>query len=270
MSFASGDAFPYPVNNEQTAVTNEYVVSPAVPSGAIRVVVRWTKKEADAGHGYTGGLYSGQPFDLAGEVGTSEGSHVTISDFVGTPQYDYTCSGMSLVGSYWTPSANGTSTCRPLQDEGMPAGYVFAHREANVQQTYVSSFTVDTSMFGGSRTEPIAFYVENFGASEIFSSQNSNLRVDVYTYRSGQVASSVYAPTQTFEIKNAQKSTNTQATSWHVFNITPDNGQGNIVIPAGGTPWKIQPVQSVKTSRCYVEKSMYPDVQCEPPSSVTP
>jgi hypothetical protein len=245
-------------------------VSPAVPSGAIRVVVRWTKKEADAGHGYTGGLYSGKPFDLAGEVGTSQGSHVTISDFVGTPQYDYTCSGMSLVGSYWAPSANGTSTCRPLQDEGMPAGYVFAHREANVQQTYVSSFTVDTSMFGGSRTEPIAFYVEDFGASEIFSSQNSNLRVDVYTYRSGQVASSVYAPTQTFEIKNAQKSTNTQATSWHVFNITPYNGQGNIVIPAGDTPWKIQPVQSVKTSRCYVEKSMYPDVQCEPPSSVTP
>jgi hypothetical protein len=176
------------------------------------------------------------------------------------------CSQMKLINSYWVPTANISAFygfCTPLQDNA--GGHTFAHLTAEATNTRIQSYTIDTAMFADARNEPTALYVSDGSLSgPIYRSQNSKLQVEIYTYHAGQLGvSSVYRPTQTFEIKNANHSTNSLAKFWHVFNITPDVA-GSVAIP-GSAKWRIKTVQSVRSDQCDVEHSIYESVTCPTP-----
>lgn len=231
-----GDLFPYHVDNNQQQVTNEFVYSPAVPDKTFRVVVRWTSQEKNAGAMFFGNAYSQSLASEQNFTGVVSGASATKCDF-GYRENNY------FIPSPRCESYYATST--------------FVHPFGNTPNVYVQSFTINTEKIRAGKRSPIAFFVGSMGESSerpISEFVNSRVSVEVYEFHSGQDPEySIYLPTQTFNIGEAEKSTNTGARYWHAFNLE--------YVPLY-RKYMIKPVQKIETDFCGVQNNMPDSAPC--------
>ncbi len=205
-----GDIFDYPVNGEKEEIKNTIIMSPAVPKGVFRVVLRWTDKEGSAE--FSSMLYNSY-FTEGGET------HGTV---IHTDEKNSYCLKMSKqpidgdkdgdIEDYWWPFGCGSAD--PLKAEG-----VFVHDTILSEGQKTQAMTVWTRT---GTNKPFAFFVDAVG-EPIYKYQNNNLQVEVYTYHEGQLPLwSVYKPdpANVFKISDAVgTTTNVSAEYWHVFNL---------------------------------------------------
>lgn len=195
------DTYDYPVNRQSLEVNNEYVVSPSVPMGNFRVVIKWPKSAADKGGSFVLGA-------IKGHINGHVVDYNTVNTLVGACDrvFDY----RTKCGDY-----NG----------------VYMHPRFHSENNYVHSMTIDTyssnimgdsyavyatNLRGG--TAPMYDFAENpdrFGLDE-----DQDVVVEVYEYHEGQKTYSLYQPVRTFSIKGAKGTSSHQvANFWHVFNL---------------------------------------------------
>lgn len=247
--------FDYPVNGEKEKIVNELVVSPAVPEGVVRVVLRWTDEENKKGGIFSGGLYSSRLAKFSG--GDPTKALIRYADaksavnplqklckfMVKTDKTVQTDEG-SVSEEYWMPAPLNGSGCTGTNG-------VFVHEIAGAAKTFIQSFTIDPSIIVTAQPHSYGFFVE--AVDDVLGSYtNSNLQVDVYSYHEGQVPLySLYQPDYSFNIKDAaDSSSNSLAPYWHVFNF--------LVSPsADGTySYGIEPVETIETDICQIKENM--------------
>jgi|GEM_PF-6942079 len=235
-----GDLFEYSVRGEAGMVTNEVVMSPAVPENQIRVVVRWKQNGTVL---FTGNVYqdNGRPYNTINYISTStSGGNTWCGEAVKDSQGYYVPSNCVQVGNVWIHKIlNPTSTTQGLQ-----------------------AFTFRTSQVMSLNT--IGFYVSSPNGP-LNQLKDYELWVDVYEYRLGQVPEhSIYKPTHSFVFKNAIPSANPLARYWHAFNLnvrTASSGAalgiGYEVVPIVGAPHG-----KIVTSECEVRAGMPNTTPC--------
>lgn len=230
-STRKSSVFPYPVSGELGIVKNEYVLSPAVPTGTYRVVVRWTDEEENKGVQFVGGVYS-EAFPAPASF-----------NYVNLPRvgdWDMKCGSVtttnSLYPGFWWPN---TGTCYGMPNNSTNK-VVYTHRILGLEKTFVQSMTIDTTQMRSTGSESIAVYVSAIHSnleSSIQGLKNSNLVVDVYSARPDQDPMySIYSPSTTLSIKNAARSSNPDAQYWHVFNLEKVGSEYQIRPPTSTMP----------------------------------
>jgi cysteine-rich repeat protein len=214
-----GDFFDFPVNGQGANVDNEFIVSPAVPEGTIRVVVRWTATESDNGaNSFVGNLFR------------TADDRVLYTEQVASPTAtppvaENRCNAVRLAANgYWEPTG---CTARG----GTPGiGAAIAHGIGGLTNTFVQAFTIDTNNLV--QGEPYAFFVSPINSGQpvpIANFDDTNITVEVFEAidadqdgdvdATDQVGGSVFRPTRTFRIDAAPSSNNPLARFWHVFNV---------------------------------------------------
>lgn len=214
---------PYPVNGESRSVDNDLVVSPAVPQGAVRVVVRWTAAENNTGVSFPGYVYF-VDHDADDAVDPERIYSVAKALEPG---------GMSVSREY---AFGGVDVALDEQASWIPNGIwgrgkVAVHPTLHTENTWTQAFTIYAGAYARDTdtTRPYAFFVGAAGGDtnvpmSLF--QNSNVTVEVYTHRSGQNNRySIYPPAHVFRLRQAKRSGNLDAQYWHVFNLV-DRGDG--------------------------------------------
>ncbi|KKT25209.1 MAG: hypothetical protein UW10_C0012G0001 [Candidatus Magasanikbacteria bacterium GW2011_GWA2_43_9] len=258
------DAFVYKVNNEQDLVTNEYVVSPAIPNGFLRIVVRWDTAQL-GGQELFGAIYKHDITYTASD--NPEGPidpFVPQDVFLGMICNQFNYQQIAGMGQAYTYAWPAGSVCNPIENG------LWAHPLNKGIASAVQSFTIDVNAFT-EKKEPMAFVVQSVGTLPIGRLTNKKIIVDVYMYHEGQVDMySIFAPTYSFDIQSAIAgiaSPNTGANYWHVLNIIPDDPntdtdgllaseiENAIAIP-GGNGW-IVPVEEMATDQCDVKNQIY-------------
>ena len=211
------DLFPYTVNGEFLPVKKDAIVSPAVPPGVFRVVIRWTGQEAAAGGEFQGLVYS-ESMTTAKDPLQKEKDAVDYFDYY---QKNFICEGMSNMGwkgsNYWRPGAGATGQCAAVYG-------LYVHPRVDTGNTHIQSFTIDTT--AAADDKPYAFFVQALD-SLIVNYVDSNLTVEVYGYHPNQAPlHSIYLPAETFAIKSAQDTSTSPAVKyWHVFNLIKEGGE---------------------------------------------
>lgn len=239
--FGDADRFSYPVTGERPAVTNEYVVSPPVPPGAYRIVVRW--KDTDAGNTgaeFIGSLYN-EAFTLAG------GSFPKVINLLrartdtrpgAAPSANQVCEDISkhMFGSdeYWWPTG-----CTGYENDN-----VFVHPQGTLAHLRTQAITVlsgggSVAAANGNSNNTLntnyAFYVEPDIGVSMNSFRNRDIMVEVYEARNGQDSlKSVYKPWHTFNLRHALAGLS-GSRYWHVFNLVRQPGGQYAIAPFGGS-----------------------------------
>ncbi len=254
-----GSFFPYPVNGELREIQNEYIISPAVPQGTFRVVVKW-KNLPDNNVTFTPIVYN-RDF-LNRENATNEEllqSTVSYSRAVAEGRRrhpenlganpSWLCSRMAQHGAtkYWLPN-----DCIPFNYQGnaqmgqadinvAKSGGVYVHERGGLSTASSSAMTIFTGNYignpgTGTYNAPYAVFVEAFAAQgdiPISTFDNMDVTVEVYDYRDGQIPeSSIYQPrpNNVFKLGSARVSSNEGvAKYWHAFNLVKDRA-GNYQI----------------------------------------
>lgn len=267
-----GDLFSYPVSGQTKEIVNEYIMSPAVPPNHFRIVLTWTKEEADKGHQFGGIVYNpaqgGNEFTQQQSYFQSLGSQGICANMKSI--FGWTPDGLGQY--YWYPASGSLKKYGELGVKDQNAaclkyyGNVFVHAVASTFNTFAQSFTIDTDEYtydaqskqytwDGVVTNqgPFAFMVQSLNDSPIAQLTNSNVKVDIYTYHDGQVGTySVYKPTHTFYLKDAAGTSSNQfASYWHVFNLEFKNGVYTMV-----------PIESLETNFCQVKDNVPGAPQC--------
>ncbi|HRH23172.1 MAG TPA: BACON domain-containing carbohydrate-binding protein [Candidatus Magasanikbacteria bacterium] len=249
-----GDLFEYPVNGEAGQVTNEVVMSPAIPEDAIRIVTRWKKKMGSTL--FLGEFYQDKTNQSPSEDGNtfSYFKNVITSTAPGgqnTIVEDGNFGLMGLVNGYW----------RPISDQVPPtAPGVYMNKFLNpvTSKTAVQGVTLYASSL--SSNKPLGFYVTSPNGP-INQFKDYELWVDVYTYHAGQVPEhSIYQPTDSFSLSEAVPSMNPVARYWHVFNLgVTGTGSARKI-----TVQKISSANSglIVTNQCEVRRNMPDTTQC--------
>lgn len=212
--FEQGDYFDYPINNETDKVENEYVISPPVSTGTVRVVVRWTDKENQKGVKFQGIVYN------QGFAGNGAAGQVTFADaFSATDVLDPE-NGSRICDKY-----DYVNDCLGKHYNG-----VYVHPMGNLPHTYVQSFTINTYK-RGITSYNYAFVVQELGkviklndttsVSPILPYLDGGLEVEVYTHHEG---SSIYKPDHVFkftrdQLKNADQLVGNNYQYWHPFDL---------------------------------------------------
>ena len=235
------DLFDYPVSGQAGSVTNEVVMSPAVPENQIRVVVRW-KKNGNAL--FTGNMYqdNGRPNNTISYISTSTSGGTTwCGEMAKDAQGYYQPTNCVQVGNVWIHKIlNPTSTSQGVQ-----------------------AFTFRTSQI--MPLNSIGFYVSSPNGP-INQLKDYELWVDVYESHPGQVPEhSIYKPTQSFVFKNAIPSANPLARYWHVFNLKVRTPSSGIALGTGYDVVRIVGAENGKivTNECEVRVGMPQTTQCE-------
>ncbi len=266
VALTGGDSFPYPVSDQISSVKNELVMSNAVPSSTLRVVIRWGDEAADNDGNYIGGFYSEgftttskqwiytDAAPLPGEVGNLC-SKIELSDTKKDLwNYDNVIDTIfPEYKRYWWPI-----DCEPYDD------MLYIHPQNNLKRTYIQSFTIDTEEFNSE--DVVGFYVQNLSRSiGSIADKTSDLSVDIYTYQEGQIpARSIYLPSHTFTIKGAEKTSNNIGDSqgqdgakyWHAFNLIKQDGEYQIApIDLGGT-LGVQTDGAIRTDLCALQETI--------------
>ncbi|MBU1895941.1 IPT/TIG domain-containing protein [Patescibacteria group bacterium] len=264
-STTSRSAFDYSVNGEAGVVTNELVVSPAVPDGVFRIVARWTDEESRQNVKFSTMAYS-EAFAGEGEqsiVGYTRGlTPIEIGSRGERVKYERICADIKqrITGNngYWWPD---DLKCKGFFDSF--DSKVFVHDMVNLNEIFVHSLTIDTNQISG-EYKPIAIFVEAISASSsrpIYEFRNSDLVLEVYTYHPDQVPKySIYKPDPdyVYEIKDAAgTSSNPLAKYWHVFNLE------YLGIRHGG--YRIVPVKSIETGFCQIRENLGESCSSPPP-----
>ncbi|PIZ93047.1 MAG: hypothetical protein COX83_02845 [Candidatus Magasanikbacteria bacterium CG_4_10_14_0_2_um_filter_41_31] len=238
------DKFAYNVSGQTTSVTNEYVTSPSVPQGSIRVVIRWSRAEENDGANMRGSMYS-RGFTAPFLKGFSDAAGGNICK-------EATQQGNATIPAQCTPYENG----------------MYVHPETGLENTFVQATTIDLDAIHIKNEEPLVYneeplaYVVRNESGPIAPWKNKNITVDVYTYHAGQTFNSIYAPTFSYTIKtSANTSSNATATWWHVFNLIPQDRLLTSELEAAtdieGTDFAIVPVESLETDDCELQNNMY-------------
>jgi len=219
-----GDLFNYPVDGEAGEIKNSYITSPAVPPGAMRIVVKWTGEEAKKwsrnsgefeGNLYNQVLYNGNKINRSwfrNFRGSGLSTQVTIRE-INNEKY------------WWPPSYNIYSPRGAeiaVHDKTSPPDNSKVIQSMTINNLEDAEHTDGTKLQVG---EQVAFYVNALGRP-IQSFQDSNLEVNIYTYHQNQdPLHSIYKPTYKFKISSSTHSGNPLAPYWHAFNIMKVNCQ---------------------------------------------
>ena len=160
---------------------------------------------------------------------------------------------------HWWPVCDGY-----LQHNGNSS--IFVHDIVGVEKQFVHSMTIDTSVLNSTNTKSIALYVNAISAGSpmtINEFKNRDINVDVYTHHVDQDPTySIYGPTYTFSIKNAQRSANPDAPFWHVFNLVK---QGGVYVVQEPVSTSEQTSGSIVTDICSIRGQMPLDTsKCRP------
>jgi len=240
-----GDEFAYTVNGLPLIQKNEFVLSPAVPEGSLRVVVRWDTPNNTNG-GFFGGWYQANGSEVSEQQLYAPGS--TIGDM---------CSSFVITESgYWLPAPGCTTSF---------GSFLQVHPQRHATFTHIQSYTISPDDLES--TQPIAFFVQHAGLSPIYEYQNTeHIVVDVYTYREEQDATySVYNPAFSFTLSESIKSANAGAEYWHVFDLIRDEdlleseALSAVDIPGSSEQYTLVPVKTVRRSDCEIHNSLYED-----------
>ncbi len=226
----------YKVNNDVNNIYNEYVISPAVPEGTIRIVLKWTKAEAQefGGTKFTlGALYSGG-------ADTYASRKLPTSD-------DTLCVGALQEDSYWVPNYDSPTYAYGYICEAWPKPQVvggnhegiYMHEVINYgdtyefANTYTQAITINAPDTVGADSfledAPYAIFVQALGGmmpAPMAYFDDANIQVDIYEYEpipaGGSPQTTIFKPTRTYQIKYAEKSGNPGAQYWHLLNIVRD------------------------------------------------
>ena len=186
-----GDIFDYPVNDESLRIENDVIMSPAVPTSTVRIVVKWTSEEENKLGGFVG--------DVIKTNSPTEWTHNRLpTTTFGTI--------IKNADEYWVPDGCTSLVC--------------VHAKVHTPKIYVQSFTVDAGA-GKDYVFTVSALTNFIGGP----AKRSNLQVEVYTAHANQIpAYSIYKPTRTFSIRNASgTSSNARAKYWYVFKIRGNN-----------------------------------------------
>jgi cysteine-rich repeat protein len=250
--YAPGDYFDFPVDGEFAQVDRDLIVSPTVPDGVFRVVMKWTNQEEQDGANFVLGVYNSS-FEDGGILDTvvapsavaRRATVVSLDDQrslrcgqVASGQIVLTFSDLISQGvtsdqeefrdfcwlaqyqSYWWP-------IKPAQ---MDNEFVYVHPENQIKERlFTQAITLDANRDIDKHT--FAVFVRNIG-EPIADFRRSNLRVEVYTDREGQDRQySVFAPEKVYPIRAAaDTSSNVDAEYWHIFNLEYDQNRGTYEI----------------------------------------
>ncbi len=261
------DAFNYEVKGEGVQVTNELVVSPAVPDNQIRIVTRW-KKKTGSSIKFVGEMYQDRQSQ---SVGTSGNTFSYFDNVSGgsVPGNDLNCGEVEKnADGYYIPHQ---TNCFPK------ASSIWMHKilSPDSASAAVQGITIFANDLPSNKT--IGFYVASPNGP-INQYKDYELWVDVYMSHSAQIPEfSVFQPTYSFSINDAVPSTYSLARYWHVFNIQVNEPHGGTplrgevtgrtftVLPIGtentGT---IQPGYggAIVTDQCQVRSKMYSTTPC--------
>ena len=244
------DFFDYPVNGEDDTIDNEMIVSPAVPNGSFRFVVRWSGAEDAQNVKFSGILYSD---DFAGTGNDSSiGYTQAETDNQLCNRMKIGLPGAGIFYGHWVPES------LPSPDPGWPEPYkcrayaetagnlkpsIFVHAFGSLTDTFAHSITLGVRRNAGGVLQvgsPIAFFVEAISIDPTkrmfnYATADTQVAVDVYSYHEGQVPLySLYMPTSIFKLAPARHtSTNKLAKYWHVLNLVK-NAEGR---------YEIQPIR---------------------------
>src|SRR3989344_3542051 len=236
--------YSYDVNNELNTVVNDFIVSPALPEGQIRVVLKWTREESQEFGGTDFGLGILSADDTLG------GTDRFMQRNMATPKQ--ICIGTELVGGYWIPDYNFANTTRSctvwplgLGNEGF-----YMHDINEGEDTFIQSMTINIPLNTAPNSllnyGPYAVFVEAqsvAGGVPMAYFDDSDLEVYVYEYRETPAGAesfrTVFRPDITYVIEDALKSSNPAARYWHLFNIDRDATSGD---------YEILPLNRIATS----------------------
>ncbi len=210
------DLFSYPLSSEVGGISNEFIASPAVPEGVVRVVVKWTQAENEEQYRFQG---------LVHNSAFGQQSTIRLSDF-----NFRSCNSLRLNGAnvatypnYWWPDC----------DQNFLQGSVYVHPQVSGSKTFIQSFTIKTN--GGAnialdKKRSYAFFVEALtqeGVTPIGNIRDRNVTVEIYTAQAAQNPKySIYKPLYTYRLGGSGGS-NPQARYWHVFNLVQLNQNSN-------------------------------------------
>jgi len=203
----------------------------------IRIVVSWTGNSAPD---FSGGFFTSQ--DLLEDTIIPESinaisgvpTHYTFRDSF----FDNKSSAckLKIIGDYYYSDPDvtlgdispnicqvdqGVTYTRPTENANRKNDGIWRHPffnsvldSGNSFATKGVSFTIDTLNGSGMRNNSYAFYIRSPGPIQDVT---SNLKVDVYFPTAA--AGTFSMPSRTFYFSRSQKSANTNARLWHVFNI---------------------------------------------------
>lgn len=213
--------FDYPVNGEIQAVRDEMIVSPAIPPGYIRVVIRWDGSVDNGATKFVGNVYNPNfAVDPDGSIGQNGlVSYMTLG--WGRCEAMSKREGNNRLTNYWWPKfdsdGNGTNDCRTY------GGDLYMNNVTHLARTYAQATTIDISV--DRRSKSYGFFVQavSAGVGEPISNfRNHNVTVEVYSGDwDEQIPDlSVYPPVQVYKMNLARPSANPAlARYWHVFNL---------------------------------------------------
>jgi hypothetical protein len=229
---------PYPVNGETTGLDHDVVISPAVATNTIRVVVKW-KKDPSITFKIFGNVYKqGIGFatsTVSGAATSSFAGYVGALSKFGTTAI---CTGITTnTDKYWVPTG-----CNPLLQiggSGSDETRVEVHEDIEGNEYAISSLTIEMGKTDADvNNENIAFFVEAITNSTTprpiaqFTDTKYEVEVNVYSHRNGNYnnLSSFFAPYRIYKLNLAKDtSSNPMARYWHVFNLISDtNGTYNV------------------------------------------
>ena len=251
-------AFSYEVTGEPFAELNEYIVSPPVPDGVMRVVIRW-EKETLGDTVLRGGFYSASKFGGSQDV-------LLPGTFYGDWCTEIT-SGNNQSDAYDGYGWPGGPSCQHTND------VIWPHDVATGDKYGVQAFTLDLNELSMA-SEPVAFFVQTIGGDlPIGAYTSKKLYVDVYTYNN--YADTYYMnqyPDFTYEIGTAvadEANPYAGSQNWHVFNIIPDDptdptdglsdeSEGAVAEEIPGVDMWLVPVEDMQVDDCAIKEQVYP------------
>ncbi len=247
-----GSFFPYPVNAELTTIANEFVLSPAVPQGTFRVVVKWKHFADGPDVSFAPVIYNRDFLGNAARANaTTEQRFAASVDVLkalssnrANRGRNFLCSRMTSVYNglnnaeiadlarlnifnYWQPDACEDFYGNP--QDLITQGSVFVHDSGTLQSVSAQASTIITGdsmglLDHGYYNSPYAVFVEVISGSStvpISAFDNLDVTVEIYEYRADQIPeSSLYLPTHVYTLRSATASANAGiAKYWHVFNL---------------------------------------------------
>jgi len=216
-----GDLFTYYVNDEYDKIYRDLILSPPVPEGVFRVIIKYGYKDEwqiDA-------RFAGNLFNIA-----LSNPHVRFTEAAGITS-DMLCMGLD----YETDCEDKNYSGVYVHDE---VDLFVVNDESNYDPPYIQSMTIDTREITSGN---YAFYVnqylkakmDEFGESmisPIYDFKSHDISVEIYGYHNNQILEySVYGPIAEFSLTEAEVLGDASSKYWHVFNIV-QNDQGEYII----------------------------------------
>jgi hypothetical protein len=217
VSSGLGDLFDYPVNNESGIVKNDVIMSPALPSGQVRVVVR-SDIEANDGYDFVGNFMYDK-FNISQNI---KFNNITTSNLCGSVEKNSQ--------NYFLPSSN----CTVYGDFLAGRNFAWVHPIIKSETTQIQAYTFDFTKDSFPTNDAIGFYVTSPN-DHINRRLSDEVWVDVYLPKITKDVPeySIYKPDYTFKISDAVVSNAPGASYWHVFNFYVFTDNQFIIQPIG-------------------------------------